>query len=100
MQLESDLVALIMTSDYLAEDVNDYTTSSVNYTIFLQSEYINLPRLKQYLGDLQHVGYELGLYGLYIATRNIRRILKASRALELITDSEGKTLYELSLIHI
>lgn len=89
-----------MNTDYLEQNVNEYAISSVNYMVFLQSEYISLPRLKQCIGDLEHIGYELGIYGLYVATKNLRRTLKLSKAFEFIVDSDGKTLYESSLARI
>ncbi|CAF1143272.1 unnamed protein product [Rotaria sp. Silwood1] len=91
-KIEQDLVEVILMTDYLGENLTEYSARSVDYTIFLQSEYVNLPRLKYYLENLLYTGYELGIYGFFLACKALQRTLKSSRALELITDEKGKAL--------
>ncbi len=92
-QHEHDLSEIILKTDYLTENVIDYNTLSVDYTIFLQSEYVNIPRLNRYLEQLVHLGYELGLYGFFLATKALQKLLKSSQILDLNTDSRGKQLF-------
>lgn len=99
-QIEHDLVEAMLTTDYLGENLPEYNTRSVDYTMFLQSEYINLPRLKHHLENLLHTGYELGLYGLFMAAETLQKVLNLSQAHELITDQEGKELFDSSLQRI
>ncbi|CAF1126055.1 unnamed protein product [Adineta steineri] len=99
-RIAHDLSEVMLTEDYLGENVTQYNNLSVDYTIFLQSEYVNIPRLKRYLEQLIHVGYELGLYGLFLATKSLQKALKSSQALDLISDAQGKQLFDDSLQRI
>ncbi|CAF1271794.1 unnamed protein product [Adineta steineri] len=93
-QHERDLSEAIINTDYLGENVIDYNTLSIDYTIFLQSEYVNIPQLKKYLEQLIHVGYELGLYGLFIATKALQKALKLSQSLDRMIDSREKQIFD------
>ncbi len=93
-QMEHDLSGVIFNTDYLGENITNYNAQSVDYTIFLQSQYINVPRLKHYLTNLAHMGYELGIYGLFIGTQAFRKRLKLSQMFELINDPKGKDLFD------
>ncbi|CAF5161895.1 unnamed protein product, partial [Rotaria magnacalcarata] len=83
-KIEHDLVESILMTDYLGLNLTEYNALSVDYTIFLESEYVNLPRLRYYLKNLIHTGYELGIYGLFLAAEAFQK------ALDLITDSDAK----------
>ncbi|CAF1306326.1 unnamed protein product [Rotaria sordida] len=98
--IEQDLVEFMLMTDYLDENFLEYNARSVDYTMFLQSEYVNLPRLKHYLENLLHTGYELGIYGLFLAAKALQKTLKSSRARELITDERGKELFDSSVRRI
>ncbi|CAF2101469.1 unnamed protein product, partial [Rotaria magnacalcarata] len=87
-KIEHDLAESILMTDYLGLNLTEYNALSVDYTIFLQSEYVNLPRLRYYLKNLIHTGYELGIYGLFLAAEAFQK------ALDLITDSDAKELYD------
>ncbi|CAF1617514.1 unnamed protein product, partial [Rotaria magnacalcarata] len=87
-KIEHDLVESILMTDYLGLNLTEYNALSVDYTIFLESEYVNLPRLRYYLKNLIHTGYELGIYGLFLAAEAFQK------ALDLITDSDAKELYD------
>ncbi len=93
-QMEYDLSEVILTTDYLSDNIANYNAHSIDYTIFLQSEYVNVPRLKRYLTDLIHMGYELGIYGLFIGAKVLRERLKLSQMFELINDPKGKELFD------
>ncbi|CAF3393836.1 unnamed protein product [Rotaria socialis] len=95
-KIEHDLVESMLMTDYLGLNLTEYNALSVDYTIFLQSEYINLPRLKYYLKNLIHTGYELGIYGLFLAAEALQKVLKLSQALYLITNSDAKELFDSS----
>ncbi|CAF2139709.1 unnamed protein product [Rotaria magnacalcarata] len=95
-KVEHDLVESILMTDYLGLNLTEYNALSVDYTIFLQSEYVNLPRLRYYLKNLIHTGYELGIYGLFLAAEALQKVLKSSQALDLITDSDAKELFDSS----
>ncbi|CAF4055169.1 unnamed protein product [Rotaria sp. Silwood2] len=99
-KIEHDLAEVMLTTDYLGLNLDKYNAHSVDYTIFLQSEYVNLPRLKHYLVNLTFTGYELGIYGLFLAAESLQKVLKSSQALDLITDSKGKELFNNSLERI
>ncbi len=93
-QMEYDLSEVILTTDYLGDNIANYNARSIDYTIYLQSEYVNVPRLKRYLTDLAHMGYELGIYGLFIGAKALRKRLKLSQMFELINDPMGKELFD------
>lgn len=93
-QREQELSELMLTTDYHRENVANYNTASVNYMVFLQPQYMNLCRLKHYLENLLHVGHELGLYGLFLATEAFRKVVKSSQALTLITEPQDRELFE------
>ncbi|CAF2009078.1 unnamed protein product, partial [Rotaria magnacalcarata] len=95
-KVEHDLAESILMTDYLGLNLTEYNALSVDYTIFLQSEYVNLPRLRYYLKNLIHTGYELGIYGLFLAAEALQKVLKSSQALDLITDSDAKELFDSS----
>ncbi|CAF3332479.1 unnamed protein product [Rotaria sp. Silwood2] len=99
-KIEHDLVEVMLMTDYLGENLTEYNARSVDYTAFLQSKYVNLPRLKHYLDNLLHIGYELGIYGLFLAAKALQKTLKSSQALELITDEKGKELFDSSMRRI
>jgi hypothetical protein len=99
-QVEHDLSEVMLTTDYLGENNTNYNTRSVDYTIFLQSEYVSLPQLKRYLNNLTHIGYELGIYGLFLAAKTLRERLKSTQVLDLISDPRGKQLFDDSVRRI
>jgi hypothetical protein len=93
-RIENDLSEVMLTTNYRDENLADYNTRSVDYTIFLQSEYMSLPKLKSYLNNLAHIGYELGIYGLFLAAKTLRKVLKSTQVLDSITDPTGKELFD------
>ena len=99
-EIELGLTEVILNTDYLGENIAEYNTQSVDYTIFLQSQYISLPRLKHYLDNLIHIGNELGVYGLFRAGTMLRNLLHASEALNFIVDPTSKELFDSSLQRI
>jgi hypothetical protein len=66
-QLEYDLTQIMCTADYRPENISSYNQHATDYTIFLQSQYLSVPRVKHYLESLVHTGEELGVYGLFLA---------------------------------
>ena len=98
--LECELAELMLTTDYLGENVAQYNTQSVDYTMFLQSQYITLPRLKHYLENLANTGYELGIYGLFRAGSMLRDLLHSPLIQNDSTDASAKEQFDSSLERI
>jgi hypothetical protein len=49
---------------------------------------------------ITHIGYELGLYGLFLAGKSLRKLVKSCQVLDFITDSNGKELFNDSVRRI
>jgi hypothetical protein len=99
-EIELELTEVILNTDYLGENIAEYNVQSVDYTIFLQSQSINLPHLKRYLDNLAHIGRELGIYALFQASNMLRNLLHAPETLNLIVDTSAKELFDSSLQRI
>ena len=53
-----------------------------------------LDQLKAHLNNILHVGYDLGLYGLFLALQALHQHLGLRETSAVISDVEGKRLYE------
>lgn len=81
----------------MGENLSSYDACSQDYTIFLQSEYVSLPKLRRYIRNLLDTGYELGIYGLFLAAKALQTVLKLSHGRDLIIDEKGKELFDSTL---
>jgi ERCC4-related helicase len=93
-KLETDLSHTMLTTDYHGENVTTYHTQSSEYTSFTQSQSITLLNLKRYLENLIEVGRELGLLGLFLFAKELRRKLKINQTHFFITNTTARELFE------
>ncbi|CAF3577169.1 unnamed protein product [Adineta steineri] len=83
----------MLNTDYLGANLTDYENQSSDYTDITQSRPITLQLFKHYLENLIEVGYELGLCGLLIFAKELRRKLKKNQGLTLFPDQEAKNIF-------
>ncbi|CAF1273759.1 unnamed protein product [Rotaria sordida] len=65
-----------------------------NQPNFIQLQCRTLDQLKCHLDNIIHIGYDLGLYGLFLGIISLKNYLESKNALINITDKEAKDLYE------
>ena len=93
-KLEKNLIKTMLTTDYLLENITDYNRQSGDYTTFIQSQSVILINLKRYLENLIDVGHELGLWGLLLSAKDLRRKLKKNQVFVSITDRSTREVFD------
>jgi hypothetical protein len=93
-KLENDLSSTILTTDYRGENLDVYNAQSSDYTAFIQSQPVTLPTIKRYLENLIEVGYELGLWGLLLFAKELRKKLKLHTYLLCNNDISAKHIFD------
>jgi ERCC4-related helicase len=93
-KIEADLGHTMLTTDYRGENIANYHRQSSDYTSFTQSQSITIVSLKRYLENLVEVGHELGLAGLYLFAKELRRKLKLPQTRLSIPNPSARELFE------
>ena len=93
-EIESRLTRTMLTSKYRTENVAVYTAQSSEYTTFTQFRPVTLPLVKRHLDNLIEIGYELGLWGLFLFAKALRKRLKSNRLSLMIVDSNTRELFD------
>jgi len=93
-KIEANLSQTMLTTDYRGENIATYHSQSSDYTSFTQSQSIILVNLKRYLENLIEVGYELGLLGLFLFAKDLRKKFKINHTHLFIPNSAARELFE------
>jgi len=93
-KIEEELSTTMLTTDYRQENLKTYQNQSSNYTKFTQFHSIVLLNLKRFLENLIEVGNELGLLGLYLSTKRLRKKLKADQLQLSIVNLLARELFQ------
>ena len=91
--IETKLTQTMLTSQYRTENVAVYTAQSSEYTTFIQLTSITLLHVKRYLENLIEIGYELGLWGLLLFGRELRKRLNSKGLSLFILDSSTREIF-------
>ena len=92
--IQSNLSDTMLTTDYRGDNIDTYHKQSTDYTTFIQFRSITLVGLKRYLENLIEVGQELGLWGLLLFAKDLRKKLKINQALLFIMDPLARKIFE------
>ena len=92
-KIESVLSNTMITTDYKRENVTVYHQQSSEYTTSVQSQSIAIDNLKRYLENLIEVGYELGLFGLFLFAKDLRKRFKTNQANLYFTTIKAQELF-------
>lgn len=92
-EIESRLTRTMLTSRYRTENVAVYTAQSTEYTTFTQFRSLTLPLVKRDLDNVIEIGYELGLWGLFLFAKALRKRLKSNRLSLVVLDSNTRELF-------
>jgi hypothetical protein len=92
-EIESKLTRTMLTSEYRTANVAVYTAQSSEYTTFVQMRSVTLPVVKRDLENLIEIGYELGLWGLFLFAKGLRKRLKVNRLSLVIFDSNTREIF-------
>jgi hypothetical protein len=84
----------MLTTDYHKETITIYQTQSSEYTEFTQSQSATLINLKHYIENLIEVGYELGLLGLYLFAKDLRKKLKVNQSHLSIINKSAQEIFQ------
>ncbi|CAF4204864.1 unnamed protein product, partial [Adineta steineri] len=93
IKIERELSHTMLNTDYLGVNLTDYQNQSSDYTDITQSRPITLQLFKHYLENLIEVGYELGLCGLLIFAKELRKKLRKNQGLTLFPDQEARNIF-------
>lgn len=93
-KIATNLSQTMLTTDYLGENLLTYQKESSDYTSFTQSQSPVLINFKRYLENLIEVGYELGLLGLYLFAKDLRKKLKTNEIYLYIINPSAKEIFD------
>ncbi|CAF1083057.1 unnamed protein product, partial [Didymodactylos carnosus] len=69
------LSELILSTDYRRSNMYNYNVQSAKYMELQQSQCITVPALKRHIDNIKHMGDDLGLIGLYLASVHLKKHL-------------------------
>ncbi|CAF1473348.1 unnamed protein product, partial [Didymodactylos carnosus] len=73
---EYQLSELMLFTDYQNTNMFNYNEQSARYMQICQSQSITVPKLKRHIDNIKHMGNDLGLMGLYLASLHLKNCLK------------------------
>ena len=93
-RIEKELTHTMLTTDYRGDNLAVYNSQSNHYTTCIESQSVKISELKNYIENLIEVGYELGLYGMLLLAKELRRKLKLSNIHSSIIDSSSRKVFD------
>ena len=92
-QLEVQLGRTMLTTNYQRENVTTYNEESGRFTALMLTKSLTLPNIRRDLDNLIEIGHELGLWGLYIFAKNLRKTFQKNQMCLRIIDDHTRTVF-------